>query len=141
MQYTKTVLIKFAICFVITWVVLGVFYAVPLRHIFLLSLFVAVVSFFLADLYVLPRLENWGATLTDFLSTFAIVWLYSVNVIQTVFPIVTAAGITAVLIAIAGIFYRRYVNRYIYFDQLDEQVNPQSGDLRTEFGKEFEEGD
>jgi|SRR5690625_5467 len=142
MDYVKAIVIKFVMSLAVLWFILGVFYNINFGHIFALSLIITPVSFILGDLFILPRFENWGATIADFILTFAVIWLYSVNVINAIFPVLTATALSALVISVAEIFFHQYVDRHIL--HVDDrtvdrtsQMNIDNRDLQTEFGEEI----
>jgi len=143
LDYVKALIIKFVMCLAVLWIVMGVFYGVRFGHIFTLSLIITPVAFILGDLYILRRFENWGATIADFFLVLAAVWFYSVNFTNIVFPFLTAAAISAVLISVGEIFFHRYVDSHILHvddDTIDRerQMNIDNRNLQTEFGEEIE---
>lgn len=140
MEYVKALIIKFILCTAVVWLVLGAYYGVRFSHVLMLGLILTVVSFVIGDLFILPRFENWGATIADFLLVFATVWLYGVNVIPGNFPVLTGAAVVAILISIGEVFFHRYMDiRVLHVD--DSTINRDDPKTRptlnTEFGKEI----
>ncbi|MBO1005869.1 YndM family protein [Pseudogracilibacillus auburnensis] len=145
MDYVKALIIKFIMCTAVIWIVLGAFYGVNFGQILMLSLIITGVSFVLGDLFILPKFENWGATIADFIIVFAIVWLYGANFINENIPLLTAAAITAAIIAIGEIFFHRYVDsRILHVDDRtdnrdnDNYIDIDHSELKTEFGEEID---
>ena len=143
MDYVKALIIKFVMCLAVLWIVLGVFYNINFGHVLTLSLIITAASFVIGDLFILPRFENWGATIADFFMALAIVWLYSVNFVNDIFPVLTAAALSALILAVGEIFFHRYVDSHILHVQ-DETVNRENQmtidqrNLQTEFGEEID---
>src|SRR5690625_2607381 len=142
LDYVKALIIKFVMCLAVLWIVLGVFYNVNFGHVLTLSLIITPVAFILGDLLILRRFENWGATIADFFLVLAVVWLYTVNFSNEVFPFLTAAALSAILITIGEIFFHRYVDSHILHVQddsvdRDRQMNIDNRNLQTEFGEEI----
>src|SRR5690625_1136183 len=143
LDYVKALIIKYVMCLAVLWLVLGVFYNVAFGHIFALSLILTPVTFILGDLFILPRIENWGATIADFLMVFAVVWFYSAYFINETFPALTAAALSALIISVGEIFFHRYVDNRILHVQddtidRDRQMNIGNRNLQTEFGEEID---
>jgi|SRR5699024_3200429 len=143
MDYVKALLIKFVMCLAVLWIVLGVFYNITFGHVLTLSLIITGVSFVLGDLYLLPRFENWGATIADFFLALAIIWLYSITFIDAIFPAVTAAALSALILSVGEIFFHRYVDSQILHVQddtvnRDDQMTVDDRNLQTEFGEEID---
>ncbi|MEI3607924.1 YndM family protein [Pseudogracilibacillus sp. SE30717A] len=142
MDYVKALIIKFVMCLAVLWIILGIFYNVAFGHIFTLSLILTAISFILGDLYLLPKFENWGATISDFFLAFAIIWVYSVSFINENFSVITAAALSALVISVGEIFFHRYVDNHIFHNRLHEvnhndQLRSKNRDLQTEFGDEI----
>src|SRR5690625_3132658 len=143
MEYVKALLIKFVMTTAVLWVVLGAFYGASFASIFILSLIIAGLSFVLGDLFILPKFENWGATISDFLLVFLAVWLYSANVAIVNYPAITAAAMSAILISIGEVFFHKYVDSHILNvdDRTGGRTQPPrttEDHLQTEFGDEID---
>lgn len=141
LDYVKALVIKFVMCLAILWIILGIFYHVGFGHILALSLLLTGISFVLGDLYLLPKFENWGATIADFFLAFAIIWIYSASFIHENFPVVTAAALSSLVISIGEVFFHRYVDSHIFHNQFNE-VNHNDRlrseqHLQTELGEEI----
>lgn len=143
LEYVKALIIKFIMSTAVIWLVLGLNYGVPFGHIIMLSLIITLVAFVLGDLMILPRFENWGATLADFLLVFAAVSLYSTNFTNENFPLLNVAATIAILISIGEIFFHKYVDRHILYS--DDTVGHRRDNytiedsrLNTEFSKEVD---
>lgn len=144
MDYVKALIIKLLMCTAVIWFVLGVMYNVNFGHVITLSLFITIASFILGDIFLLPKFENWGATIADFILVFAAVWIYSANFINVNFSLLNAAAITAIIIAIGEIFFHQYVDRHILHvdDRIiirdDDNRDIRQSELKTEFGEEID---
>lgn len=137
MNHVKALLIKFVMCLVVVWLILGVFYNINFGHVLTLSVILTVASYMIGDLYLLERIENWGATISDFLLAFAVIWLYSVNLIEVNFPVLTAAGLTSLILAFGEWFYHKYVDRQILDPRRYKGIDMDER-LQTEFSDELD---
>ncbi len=143
MRHLKALLIKFVMSLAVVWIVLGGFYNIDFGHVLTLSIVLTIVSYILGDLFLLARFENWGATISDFILAFAVIWLYSVNFIAEDFPLLTAAGLTSLLLAVGEWFFHKYMdNRILRADfesyMEEERVKLDNRNLQAEFGEEIE---
>jgi len=125
----------------VLWVILGGFYGIGFGQILLLNILITGVSFILGDLYVLPKFENWGATIADFFLVLAIVWIYGTYVAPQLFPVFSVGALSALLIGVGEYFIHKYVDQ-IFFHQDDRTINKgdlhqRNRDLQTEFGEEI----
>src|SRR5690625_3530993 len=124
----------------ILWVIMGGFYGIGFGHILLLNILITGVSFILGDLYVLPKFENWGATIADFFLVLATVWLYGTYVIPQLFPVLSVAALSALLIGVGEYFIHKYVDRLLLHQEVRtvDRRNISTSELQTEFGEEID---
>lgn len=126
----------------ILWVILGGFYGIGFGHILLLNIMITGVSFILGDLYVLPKFENWGATIADFLLVLAIVWVYGNYIIPQLFPALSVAALSALLIGVGEYFIHKYIDRLLFHQEIrtvDRRASlSDNSELQTEFGEEID---
>lgn len=74
-RVVKALLIKFAMTFVILWLVLASFRIVSFSSVITTSIVLTVVSFLIGDLLILPRLGNAVATMADLALTWFGIWV------------------------------------------------------------------
>lgn len=137
MEHVKALIIKFIMCTAVLWVVLGLFFGVTFSAILTIAVILTVVSYLLGDLFILPRFENWGATLADFGLAFLGVWFlgYYLNI-----PLFTAALFSGVIIAIGEYFFHKYVAKHVLDHNLivtEEEKDIIHDKLQTEFSSEL----
>jgi len=137
MEHVKSLLIKFVMCLAVVWIILGGFYNVTFGHVLTLSIILTVVSYVLGDLYLLPRFENWGATISDFILAVAVIWLYLVNFVDVTLPVLTAAALTSLVLSLGEWFFHKYVADNV-LDKARNERRANHPDLQTEFGEEIE---
>lgn len=136
--YIKALIIKFVMCFAVLWIILGGFHNVNLGHIFMMSLIITIVSFILGDLYLLPKFENWGATMADFFLALAVIWFYCTNFVDVNFSVLTAAAITSLVLAVGEWFYHQYIDKRLFTEDDKRSKKLETERLQTEFGEEME---
>jgi hypothetical protein len=139
MRYLSAFLLKLILTTVILWVVLGIFYDVSLTDIFLTSFILSVVAY-IADVYVLPNVSNFWATIGDFGLAFVGIWLLGQVLFERNFSLADASLISAVIIAVGEIFYHRYMKDKVNNDK--NYASPReitiSNRMQTEFSTEIE---
>jgi hypothetical protein len=79
MKHVKALAIKFVSSLVLLSIILGLFYDMAFRNIFLITLVLGVAAYIIGDLLILPRTNNTVATISDFGLAFLIIWLMSEN--------------------------------------------------------------
>ncbi|WP_338452265.1 YndM family protein [Niallia oryzisoli] len=136
MKHVKALAIKFISTFVLLYVILGLFYGMETGNIFLLSLVLAIVSYIIGDILILPRTNNTTATLADFGLALLVIWFMSESFTRgdNLFRVslLAALGVT-----IFEYFYHKYVSNNVTKE--DNQTLKQSTNLRfqTEASEEL----
>lgn len=116
MKHLVAIAIKFAIITVLLYLVLGLFYGVPFTHILFMSILLTVIGY-LTDFYILPRVGNYLALLSDMGISYAIIasylfYLWSVN-----FPATTVTLYATIVISVGEWFFHKYIRRTMFLDQ------------------------
>ncbi|RST74085.1 DUF2512 family protein [Siminovitchia acidinfaciens] len=91
------------------WVILSVFNDVSFVHSTILGIVLGLISYFLGDLMILPRMGNTSATVGDFFLTLIVIW-GGLNL----FGYDEAFGeslLTAIVITIAEYFFHLWMER------------------------------
>lgn len=145
MDHVKALIIKFIMCTAVLWVVLGLFYGVGFGAILTLSVLLTVISYIVGDLFLLPRFENWGATLADLGITFVGIWFLGPFLFEENLLIGSAAIISAIIIAVGEFFFHKYMARDVLDDRdyfvTDEEKDVENAKLQTEFSEEISDTD
>ncbi|MFC3038749.1 YndM family protein [Virgibacillus xinjiangensis] len=131
--------IKFAMITAVLWIVLGGFYDVSFGDIFATSLILTALAF-LADVYLLPVIENFGATLGDFGLAFAGVWVLGNYLFEETIPLGTATLISALIIAAGEFFFHQYMENAVFERGGHDRTEYRRRDdkLQTEFGEDMD---
>lgn len=142
MDYIKPFIIKLVLTTAILWIVLGLIYQVNLMNILVISSILSTLAF-LGDIFILPSVRNFWATIGDFGLSFVGIYILGLWLTADSIFLTDAALISAVGIAIGEIFYHRYLKDNIFHDET--RSSPQNirtfTDMRTEFSKELDNPD
>lgn len=138
MNHIKALFIKFLLCLAVVWLVLGVYYNIDFGHVLSLSIILTVTSYIIGDLYLLERIENWGATIADLLLAVFVVWLYSINFIDENFSVLSAAGLVGLFLAAGEWFFHKYVDKHILHYRRYSDLELHDINLMTEISDEFD---
>lgn len=142
MQYTKAFFIKLAMTIAILWIVLGLFYGISFGNILLIGSLLTIVAF-VGDVFILPKVGNAIASVSDlFLAFFAIwglgTWVYGENT-----SMFAAAFLSALFIGVGEMFYHRYFRDHVIETVQEPEKNKGytfTPRVQTEFSQDFDEG-
>lgn len=141
MKHVIPLLIKFVLITAVLWVVLGLFYDVSIGDLLLTSIILSVVSY-LGDVFVLPNVSNFWATIGDFGITFVGIWLVGQLFIEENINLADASLISAFFIALGEIIYHRYMkNKFAENDIMTLPSDFSISRMQTEFSSELDEKD
>jgi predicted Kef-type K+ transport protein len=126
---------------IVLWIVLGMVYEVSLNDILLTSFIISAVAYMI-DIYILPSVSNFWATIADFGLAFAGIWITVQYLSEANISLADASLISALIIAVGEYFYHRYMKKQI----LDDTVSTSPKDLKisqnrmqTEFSSDLDE--
>lgn len=108
MNHLKSILIKFIVYSIIILFVL-LFYGFSMSSLVLLAAFLAVVTYVLGDIFVLPLRGNWIATLSDAALIFLGVLIWTVPSYGLYFSLLAGALFIAAIGAVCEWFLHIYV--------------------------------
>lgn len=136
MKHMKALAIKLLATITVLAIILGVFYGVSIMNFLIISVLLTAISYVIGDLFLLPRLENWGAVLADYgLSFFSILFLGHYLFAYTI-PLLTAAGVTSLFVAGTEYFFHQYMATRVFTERSE---GAKLGiDYQTEFSSEFD---
>lgn len=140
MDHLKALIIKFVMCSAILLIVLSGFYGVSFANVLTISIILTGVSYIIGDLYLLPRFDNWVATIADFGLTFVGVWVLGAMLFARDVPLIASALLSALLIAAGEYFYHKYLESHV-ISHMDQRQDDGLGhrDLQTEFSSELDD--
>lgn len=141
MKHIIPLLIKFVLISAVLWVVLGLFYDVSIGDILLISISLSVISY-LGDIFVLPNVSNFWATIGDFGLSFVGIYLLGQVFIDENINLADASLISALFIAIGEIIFHRYMKSKFEEDEIMTLPKDFSiSRMQTEFSSELDEKD
>ncbi|MBA4495043.1 DUF2512 family protein [Paenactinomyces guangxiensis] len=129
MKHTFTLLIKFLFTSVVLYLILGLLFRVSYTNILLTSIAITVIGY-LFDLFLMPRIGNLFSTITDFMVTAFIVWLFGTLLFDTdiatyyykrnTMPLFEVTTISALVIAAGEWFFHRYMKRTLFAEEMND---------------------
>ncbi|PAV27946.1 hypothetical protein CIL05_18915 [Virgibacillus profundi] len=142
MEHVKALLIKFVMCTAVLWVVLGMFYGVSFGDILTISVLLTGVSYVVGDLFLLPRFENWGATLADLGLAFMGTWYLGLFLIEGNIALGNAAIISALIIAAGEFFFHKYMANEVLTEEVirSDEEKELIRQYQTEHSEELDGG-
>ncbi|WP_060679051.1 YndM family protein [Virgibacillus halodenitrificans] len=143
MEHWKAVFMKFIMCTGILGLVLGLFFGVSFPNIFILSVLLTVVSYIVGDVYLLPRFENWGATLFDFILAFVAIYLLGSFLFEMEIPLVTASLVSSAFLAVGEYFFHKYMANQVldgHAIRSGEEKELINQKLQAEYSEELNQG-
>lgn len=135
MERVKALGIKYIVAAIVTFSIYGIFGQASFGRLFLISVLVIVIPY-LGDLYLLPRIGNLYATLSDFGLYFVLYWGLASTFIDVSAPVVLTSLAAAFFTAISESMLHVYILENIFnIDQKRRHFTPQ---LQTEFAEEMD---
>ncbi|WP_047982220.1 YndM family protein [Ornithinibacillus contaminans] len=141
MNYVTSFILKFIMTTVILWIILGLFYDVSFLNILLTSIILSVISY-IADVYILPYVSNFWATIADFGLAFAGIWIIAEFFYAANDSFADAALISAIFIAVGEYFFHRYMKSQVIDDRVSTSpstLNISNKRMQTEFSSELDD--
>jgi Protein of unknown function (DUF2512) len=136
MKHVKAFAIKFISNLVLLYIILGLFFDMAFRNVFLITLVLGVAAYLIGDLLILPRTNNTVATIADFGLAFLIIWFMSENLTygddHLLMSLIAALGV--------GIFeamFHRYLANNILPDSKNQSRPTNTLQYQTEASKEL----
>jgi uncharacterized membrane protein YvlD (DUF360 family) len=144
MKFVFPFIIKFVITTVALWVVLGMFYDVSFGDIFLISFILSAVAY-VGDIFILPNVSNFWATIGDFGLAFVGIYLLGQVIIDRNIQLADAALFSGIVVAAFEILFHRYIRRSVIQEyetkDFSQTINIPHHKLQPEFSKELDEED
>ncbi|MFD1170658.1 YndM family protein [Oceanobacillus caeni] len=121
MKHIKALGIKFIVTSVILFSLLAIFETATLGEILLISALVTGINYIIGDLLILPRFNNFIATIADFALAFVGIWALSSMFIYPTTPIGIVSGFAAFFIAISEGLFHVYMKEKVLYKQYNHQ--------------------
>lgn len=74
--HVKALAIKLGVSIIFGFIILSLIFVAPLSQALLAAVLVAVLNYLIVDMWILRSGGNVPATIVDFISTFAFIWIY-----------------------------------------------------------------
>ncbi|MGF2616095.1 DUF2512 family protein [Rossellomorea vietnamensis] len=113
MKHVNVLFIKFAVSVVVFWISLDLFFEATFIDILSFSLLITVVSYFVGDQILLPRIGKMNAVITDFFLTYLVVWIFGGILFDSYLQVAWGSIISALLIASSEMFVHSYIIKNI----------------------------
>ncbi|MED3623937.1 YndM family protein [Neobacillus thermocopriae] len=142
MQHGVRLVVKFVACLVVLGIILGMFYDFSFGDVVLISAVLGLLSYFLGDLLLLRRSNNFIASAADFGLTFLVVWFMG-RAITIEDDLFSASLISAVAVTAFEYFFHRFLvhesddrktirtNRTQFQTEASEELTPVKPDVRS----------
>lgn len=109
MMHLKVLLIKFVASIIVFWISLDLFFEATIVDIVSFSLLVTIISYFIGDQILLPRIGKMNAVVVDFFLTYSIVWVFGGIFFASYLQVAWGSIISATLIAGSEVFVHSYI--------------------------------
>ncbi|TGB03801.1 YndM family protein [Halobacillus salinus] len=127
MSHIKLFALKFIVSLVILGIILGAGFDVSFGNVFLISLTFAVVSYVVGDLLILKNTGNSGATVSDFVLSFVVIY-FMTDALTVGDDVFTATLISTISLTIFEYFFHQSVARSL--DQEKEENHREQKNVR-----------
>ncbi|WP_243840718.1 YndM family protein [Paenisporosarcina antarctica] len=137
--FTKALLIKFIMITAVLWIVLGWFYGISFTNILITSVFLTGFAYVL-DVYILPRIGNVFALISDLVVAWAVIWIVG-SIFYPLANLGTISLIAAIIITVGEMFFHPYMERKFddeHEPSREENKRQYKGNLQTEFAEDMD---
>lgn len=134
MEHFKLMTIKFIATFVLCYLVLNLGYGLSIGQILLISL-LSFITYFIGDLFILERTNNFIATLADFVLNFSAIFVL-LHLMDFLGDRLMASFITASALTIYELFFHLYVSEKLGL--MHRKIPIHRYDYMTEFTRDFD---
>lgn len=134
MEHVKLIGIKYFATFVLLYLILGVAYGLSTSQILFISL-LSLVVYFIGDLFILTRTNNFVATLADLIINFLAIYLLLV-VVGFAGDRLIAAFVSTIVLGFYEIFFHLYVLEELSNNH--EPISIRRYDYMMEYSEEFD---
>jgi hypothetical protein len=112
-KHLTVLLIKFIASLVVFYISLDLFFDATIVDIVSFSLLLTVISYFLGDLILLPRIGKLNSVVTDFFLAYLLVWIFGAILFESYLQVAWGSIISAILIAGSEVFVHSYIIKNI----------------------------
>ena len=112
-MYMKAFLMKFVMITAVLWIVLSVFYDVSISDMLITSVVLSVVGY-VGDVFLLPKIGNVWATISDFVIAYAVIYFLGSYIYEQPIALGAASLSSALLLMVGEFFLHRYMHANIF---------------------------
>jgi hypothetical protein len=127
-KHLNVLLLKFVASLVVFWISLDLFFDATFVDILSFSLLITVISYFVGDQILLPRIGKLNVLITDFFLTYLVVWIFGGILFESYLQVAWGSIISALLIAGSEVFVHTYIVR---------NITPEVRETRHAFNQTF----
>ncbi|NEU31018.1 YndM family protein [bacterium LRH843] len=138
MDHVKALAIKFIFSLALLYVILGLVYGMTFGQVFLITLVLGGASYIIGDMLILPRTNNFTATIADFGLAFMVIWLMS-KMITNGAHVFGMSLVAAIGVALFELAFHVYVRKAIIEDTNERHIRSTNLQYQTEASKEFDD--
>ncbi|MCM3601507.1 YndM family protein [Robertmurraya korlensis] len=135
----RIILLKFIVCIIIFTVAFDLFFEAGVTEVLSFSILVTIVSYFIGDKIILPRVGNRAAVIIDFFTVYGIVWIFGNILLHSYEQIAWGSIIAATLIGISEVFVHLFLLGRFEAPTTTERKRPLRTSQKLAFGTEFAE--
>jgi hypothetical protein len=118
----KPMVVKLILVTGVLSLILGLLYGVSFVGVLLMSAILAVVSYYVGDLIILPLTNNITAVISDFILSFAVIWLVCLFLIRQGAVTMTGVLIAALAIAAGEYFFHLYMGNQQRIEEIKSKL-------------------
>jgi hypothetical protein len=135
----RLILIKLISSLIIFTIAFDLFFESGVTEIGSFSILVTIVSYFIGDKIILPRVGNRAATVIDFFTVYAIVWIFGNVLLHSYEQIAWGSIIAASLIGLSEVFVHLFIQGRDNHIKVTENEKHIPRTPKLAFGTEFAE--
>ncbi|MHA6252647.1 YndM family protein [Oceanobacillus sp. CAU 1775] len=111
-KHVKALLIKFVGSFFLLYIILGLIYGMEFGEVLLLSAVLGVAAYLIGDMIILPKTNNFVATLADFVLAGIIIYVF-VGGLTTIDNVFTVTLLATIGVALFEVIFHRYLQNFV----------------------------
>jgi hypothetical protein len=135
----QIILIKLITSVIIFTIAFDLFFEAGVSEILSFSILVTIVSYFIGDKIILPRVGNRAAAVIDFFTVYAIIWIFGNILLHSYEQIAWGSIIAATLIGVSEVVLHLFILGRFSQTTPVERKNPLRSSQKLAFGTEFAE--
>ena len=141
-MYLKAFLLKFVMITAVLWVALSVFYDVSISDMLITSVVLSVAGY-VGDVFLLPKIGNVWATISDFVIANVVIYFLGSYIYEQPIALWAATFSAALLLMVGEFFLHRYMHTNIFeprqpIPDKKARYYYNRTNLQTEFAKEVD---